>query len=141
MLLSEFLMRIYSCVTYVILKNSSTHTHKRNMNLLNLRGKKCRKQKATGFCTPSQFYNYPPKAYQSWACFQVTTYGSGFPGGSVVRNLPANAGDTGSISDPGRSPGEGNGNPLQYSCLKNPHGQRSLAAYSPLGCKKTRLSN
>ena len=31
----------------------------------------------------------------------------------------------------GRSPGEGNGNPLQYSCLENPHGQRSLAGYSP----------
>ena len=40
----------------------------------------------------------------------------GFPGGSV-KNLPANAGDTGSIPGLGRSPGEGNGNPLQYSCL------------------------
>ena len=44
-------------------------------------------------------------------------HGKGFPGGLVVKNLPANAGDTG--SDTGRSPGEGNGNPLQYSCLKN----------------------
>ena len=70
----------------------------------------------TGFRTPIQVYNYAPKAYQSWACSQ--TYGSGFPGGSVVKKLPANAGDTGSISDPGRSPGEGNGNPLQCSCLK-----------------------
>ena len=43
----------------------------------------------------------------------------GFPGGSVVKNLPANAGDTGSVPGLGRSPGEGNGNPLQYSCLKN----------------------
>ena len=43
----------------------------------------------------------------------------GFPGGSVVKNPPANAGDTGSISELGRSPGEGNGNPLQYSCLEN----------------------
>ena len=44
----------------------------------------------------------------------------GFPGGSVVKNLPANAGDTreaGSISGLGRSPAEENGNPLQYSCL------------------------
>ena len=39
-----------------------------------------------------------------------------FPGGPVVKNSLANAGDTGS----GRSPGEGNGNPLQYSCLENP---------------------
>ena len=47
----------------------------------------------------------------------------GFPGGSVVKNLPANIGDVrdaGLISRSGRSPGEGNGNPLQYSCLENP---------------------
>ena len=43
----------------------------------------------------------------------------GFPGGSVVKNLPAIAGDTGLIPGPGRTPGEGNGNPLQYSCLEN----------------------
>ena len=44
----------------------------------------------------------------------------GFPGGSVVRNLPANAGDVGLIPGLGRSPRDGNGNPLQYSCLGNP---------------------
>ena len=44
----------------------------------------------------------------------------GFPGGSVVKNSPANAGDKGLIPESGRSPGEGNGNPLQYSCLGNP---------------------
>ena len=38
----------------------------------------------------------------------------------VVKNLPANAGDEGSIPGSRRSPGEGNGNPLQYSCLENP---------------------
>ena len=43
----------------------------------------------------------------------------GFPSGSVVMNLPANAGDVGSIPGSGRSPGEGEGNPLQYSCLGN----------------------
>ena len=46
-----------------------------------------------------------------------------FPGGSVVKNLPANAGDAGnasSIPGLGRSPGGGNGNSLQYSCLENP---------------------
>ena len=43
----------------------------------------------------------------------------GFPGSSVVKNLPANVGDSGSISGSGRSPGEGNGSPLQYSCLEN----------------------
>ena len=43
----------------------------------------------------------------------------GFPGGSVVKNSPANAGDMGWIHGSGRSPGEGNGNVLQYSCLEN----------------------
>ena len=42
-----------------------------------------------------------------------------FPGGSVVKNLPANAGDVSLIPGLGRSPGEGNGNPLQYCCLGN----------------------
>ena len=44
----------------------------------------------------------------------------GFPGGSVVKNPPANAQDTGSIPGSGRCPGGGNDNPLQYSCLRNP---------------------
>ena len=44
----------------------------------------------------------------------------GFPSDSVVKNLPVNVGDVGSIPGPGRSPGEGNGNPLQYSCMENP---------------------
>jgi len=52
----------------------------------------------------------------------------GFPDGSVV---------TGSIPGSGRSPGEGNGNPLQYSCLENPHGQRRLEGYSPWGLKES----
>ena len=43
----------------------------------------------------------------------------GFPGGSAIKNLPANAGDVGSIPGLGRSSGEGNGHPLQYSCLGN----------------------
>ena len=47
-------------------------------------------------------------------------YRVGFPGGSVVKSLPANAGDTSSISGLGRSPGEENGNPFQYSCLGAP---------------------
>ena len=54
----------------------------------------------------------------------------------VVKNPPASAGDirdTGSIPGLGRSPGDVIGNPLQYSCLENPHGQRSLVGYSPWG--------
>ena len=58
----------------------------------------------------------------------------GLPGGSVVKNPPANAGDTGSIPGWGRSPGEGNGNPLQYSCLENP--KITVADYSPKGPKE-----
>ena len=45
---------------------------------------------------------------------------SGFPGGSEVKVSAWNAGDLGLILGSGRSPGEGNGNPLQYSCLENP---------------------
>ena len=45
-----------------------------------------------------------------------TACSQGFPGGAVVKNLPANAGDAGDL---GRSPEGGNGNPLQYSCLEN----------------------
>ena len=58
----------------------------------------------------------------------------------VVKNLPANAGhirDAGSIPGSARSPGGGRGNPLQYSSLENPHGQRSLVGYSPWGCKES----
>ena len=46
--------------------------------------------------------------------------GEGFPGGSVGKESPCNAGDPGSIPGSGRSPGEGNGNALQYYCLENP---------------------
>ena len=54
---------------------------------------------------------------------KLLTIGIGFPGGTVVENLPANPGDprdAGSIPGSGRSPGGGNGNLLQYSCLENP---------------------
>ena len=61
----------------------------------------------------------------------------GFPGGCVVKNWPANAGDAGSIPGWGEALGGGNGNPLQYSCLENPQGQRSLRDYSPRGLKES----
>ena len=75
-------------------------------------------------------------------CCKIKNVFLGFPGGIVIKNLPCNAGDTalipdfpsgsdgkvsaynagdlGSIPESGRCPGEGNGNPLQYSCLENP---------------------
>ena len=62
----------------------------------------------------------------------------------MVENLPTNAGDVGlvdSIPGLGQSPEGGNGNPLQYSCLENPHGQRSLVGYSSWGHKEIQLSH
>ena len=56
-------------------------------------------------------------------CFAPLHHSSleaGFPGGSVVENLPGGAEDVGSIPGLERSPGEGNGNPIQNSCLENP---------------------
>ena len=59
-----------------------------------------------------------------------------FPGGSDGIASVYNAGDPGSIPGLGRSLGEGNGNPLQDSCLENPQGHRSLAGYSPWSGKE-----
>ena len=64
-------------------------------------------------------------AQDNWEFSPVTSFlivlkKKGFPGGSVIENSSANAGDVGSISGSGRSLGEGNGYPLQYSCLENP---------------------
>ena len=58
--------------------------------------------------------------YLSSLFFGPTIYPNGFPGGSVVKNPPANAGEVGSIPGSGSSPGEEDGHPLQYSCLGNP---------------------
>ena len=55
----------------------------------------------------------------------------GVPGGTDSKESACNMRDLGLNPRQGRSPGEGHGNPLQYSCLENPHGQRSLAGYSP----------
>ena len=58
----------------------------------------------------------------------------------MVKESECNAGDPGSIPGLGSSPGGGQGNPLQYSCLENPHGQRSLAGYSPWGPKESDMT-
>ena len=58
----------------------------------------------------------------------------------VVKSMPANAGDerdVGLTPVLGGSPGGGHDNSLQYSCLENPHGQRSSAGYSPWGRKES----
>ena len=61
----------------------------------------------------------------------------GFSGGSAGKESACNAGDLGSIPGLGRSPRGGHGNFLQYSCLENPHGQRSLTNYSLWGHKES----
>ena len=66
----------------------------------------------------------------------------GFPGGSEVKVSACNAGDLDSIPGSGRSPGEGNGNPLQYSCLENPvDGRDWKAAVHSVAKSWTRLSD
>ena len=66
----------------------------------------------------------------------------GFPGGSVVKNLPASAGGVGYIPGSGRAPGGGNGTPLQYSCLENPmDGGAWKAAVHRVAKSRTRLRN
>ena len=61
----------------------------------------------------------------------------GFPGGSNGKASAYNAGDLGSNPGLGKSPGEGNGNPLQYSCLENPMDGGTWLGYSSWGCKES----
>ena len=65
--------------------------------------------------------------------------GQGFQDGSVSKESACNAGDTGeagSIPGLGRSPGGGHGNPLQYSCLENPHGQEEPGGLQSMGSQR-----
>ena len=64
----------------------------------------------------------------------------GFPCGSAGKESAWNVEDLGSIPGLERSPGEANGNPLQYSRLENPHGHRSLVGCSPWGCKESDMT-
>ena len=64
----------------------------------------------------------------------------GFHGGSDGKESTCNTGNLGLIPALGRSPGGGHGNPLQYSCLKNPHEQRSLVGYSPWSRKESDMT-
>ena len=60
----------------------------------------------------------------------------GFPGGSVCKDSTCNVGDLGSNPELGKSPRGGHGNPLQYFCLENPHGQKNLVGCSLWSCKE-----
>ena len=61
---------------------------------------------------------------------------TGLPGGSAVKKPPANAGDMNSIHGSGISPGEGDSNPLQYSCLGNPMGRNLVCCMQSMGSQK-----
>ena len=61
----------------------------------------------------------------------------GFPGGSEGKESACNAGDPSTIPVSGRSPGKGNGNPLQYSCMENSTDRGAWGGYSPLGRKES----
>ena len=78
------------------------------------------------------------REYQSWRTKVLKAYCViNFPGGSGGKASAYNAGDLGSIPGSGRSPGEGNGNPLQYSCLENPMDGGTWLGYSPWGRKES----
>ena len=66
----------------------------------------------------------------------MPSWRKGFSGGLDGKESTCSAGDLGSIPGLGRSLGGGRGNPLQYSCLENFHGQMSLVDCSPCGCKE-----
>ena len=78
----------------------------------------------------SSWSNQLPPRYSQFSCL-------GFPGGSAGKQATRKAGDPSLIPGLGRSAGGGHGNPLQYSCLDSPHGQRSLAGCSSQGHKES----
>ena len=83
--------------------------------------------------------DYYSKNWHTQSCLRWGRMG--FPGGAVVKKLPANSGDAGSIPGSGGSPEGGNGNPLQYSCLRNPMDRGSWqAAFHGVAKSRTQLS-
>ena len=88
-------------------------------------------------------YEYRQQTTQQsyWSFVTVFYYlylkNTGVSGGSEGEESACNVGDLGSIPGLGRSPGRGHSNPLQCSCMENPHGQRSLVGYSPWGHKES----
>ena len=120
-------------------------------HLLPLPPKKGKKYLKSPTCNKELFTNIlkslsgksilPPKT--SMICYPVMIYYNyvlGFPGGSGSKESTSNVADLGSISGLEISLAEGHGNPLQYSCLANPHGQRSLAGYTWWGWKESDTS-
>ena len=100
----------------------------------------CRKQSKVTFSgkfsLPSGHYS-PSLYIIAWRKDRLSTpVFLGFPRGSDGKESTCNAGELGSIPGLGRSSGGGHSTPLQYSCLENPHGERSLAGNSPGGRKE-----
>ena len=94
------------------------------------------------FCTSKETINKRQRQPTEWEKIfsNDTSDNLGFPGGSDGKESTFNTGDLGLIPELGRSPGGGHGNPLQYSCLENSHGQRSLVGYSPWGHKESDMT-
>ena len=80
-----------------------------------------------------QLPEFTPTNFQTFVGKVITCLYLNFPGGSDGKASVYNVGDLVSIPGLGRSPGRGHGNPLQYSCLENPQGKRSLEGYGPQG--------
>ena len=95
------------------------------------------------FCMPLVFSSTPLKKKKHFCSFKTCLIYIylrsilGSPSGSVVKNPPANAVDVGLIPGPGRSPGEWDGNPLQYSFLDNPRDRGACQAIIVLGVTKS----
>ena len=91
-------------------------------------------------------YHYLSQSLKIYLCVHTHTHTHthhirGFPGGSDGKESACNAGDLGLIPGSERSPGEGNGNPLQYSCLENSMDKRRLVGYSPWGQSWRQMSD
>ena len=95
---------------------------------------------------PVQFCTHPKAlSCSGWKHLQLRTKDlwtgeRAFPGGTDGKESACNVGDLGSIPGLGTSLGGEHGYPLQYSCLENPHGQRSLAGYSPWGGEESDIT-
>ena len=76
----------------------------------------------------------------SWLQYIYTHISMGYPDGSDDTESACHVEHEGLIPGLGRSPGGGHGSPLQYSCLENPHGQRSMRGYSPWGCTESDMT-
>ena len=79
------------------------------------------------------YLQYAYLTKDSYPEYTVKSYKQASLVAQMVKNPPAMQETWVSIPGLGRSPEGGHGNPLQYSCMENPHGQRSLAGYSPWG--------